>query len=87
MRNLYKRLGISKYASTADIEAAIGRTTDATLRADASAVLLQPARRDAYDRIHTTLGDLSRLRAAFGMTHTENGLDEATEDFPKCQPA
>ena len=72
MRNLYSRLGIGPAASAEEIRTAIDGCSNASTRIDATEVLLSPDRRRSYDRVHTVLMDIGKLRAALGLSHSEN---------------
>ena len=81
MRDLYKRLGISPAASDTEISAAIEACQHTALKAEASVVLDVKSRREEYDRLHTLLCDIGRLRARLGLSHGQYWLDNAANDF------
>lgn len=81
MRDLYKRLGVPADASPETLDTAIEACRHTALRQDADAVLRIPARREAYDQLHATLGDLGRLRARLGLTHAPHWQDDVANDF------
>ena len=81
MRDLYRRLGVSKDAPPDTIIRAAQRCTNHTLKADALSALGDAAHREAYDDLHDLLGDLGRLRAGLGMTHAPHWQGDAANDF------
>ncbi len=81
MRDLYKRLGVPTSSAEAEIRSALTRTPHAGLRKDIEAVLLDPARRWVYDRIHAVIADTGRLRARLGLNHPPNWQGIAASDF------
>jgi len=72
MHNLYSRLGVDPTASAEQIRQALSVCTNVSLREDAQEVLLKPARRRAYDRVHFVLEDIGYLRACLGLNHADN---------------
>ncbi|MGH8502544.1 MAG: hypothetical protein ACREVE_08730 [Gammaproteobacteria bacterium] len=81
MRDLYKKLGVKPSASTREIESAINDCKNAALRRDASAVLLVERRRQSYDRLHSSLADIGKLRGRLGLNHAANWHGNAANDF------
>lgn len=81
MRDLYKRLGISQAASEAEITTAIEACQHTALKSEASVVLGVKSRREEYDRLHSLLCDIGRLRARLGLTHGQYWLDNVANDF------
>ena len=81
MRNLYSRLGIGPAASAEEIRTAIDGCSNASTRIDATEVLLSPDRRRSYDRVHTVLMDIGKLRAALGLSHSENWRGDEAADY------
>lgn len=81
MRNLYARLGVSAAATPDEIRTAIGVCPNASLRTDATEVLLSADRRRSYDRVHTVLMDIGQLRAALGLSHGDNWRGDEAADY------
>ncbi|SDL21413.1 hypothetical protein SAMN05661010_01087 [Modicisalibacter muralis] len=81
MRDLYKRLGVAKSASDSEISAAIEACQHTVLKAEAAVVLEGKPRREEYDRLHTLLCDLGRLRARLGLTHGQYWQGSVANDF------
>lgn len=80
MRDLYSRLNLSPDASSEEIKSAIAACSNASLKIDATEVLLFPNRRRIYDRLNATLIALGHLRATLGLSHGDNWFgEEATE--------
>lgn len=69
MRDLYKHLGISESADDGAVRAALGRA-DAAVREAAEFILLDPGRREVYDRNRRVLATVGRLRANLGLNLT-----------------
>lgn len=87
MRNLYEQLNIAVSASIDEIRQAIAAVGDESLKTDARAVLLEPARRYRYDRVNNALRMIGCLRSAFDLSSTYNWRDEERTayrfDMPK----
>lgn len=81
MRNLYSRLNVSPVASTAEIQSAIASCSNASIKADATEVLLSEGRRRDYDRLNGTLTDIGFLRAALGLSHASNWRGEESSEY------
>lgn len=81
MRDLYKRLGVGKNASDAEIAAAIEACQHTALKSEAAVVLEGGPRREEYDRLHGLLCDLGRLRARLGLTHGHFWQGNVANDF------
>lgn len=81
MRNLYSRLNISSSASPEEIQSAIKTCSNASIRADASEVLLTPGRRRIYDGLNSALIDIGHLRAVLGLSHAENWHGEEASEY------
>ena len=81
MRNLYARLNVSAAATPDEIRAAIARCPNASLRADATEVLLEADRRRSYDRVHNVLTDIGQLRASLGLGHGDNWRGDEASDY------
>jgi hypothetical protein len=69
MRDLYKQLGVGESATAEEIRAALG-AADPTTRGAAELVLLDPARREVYDRNRRVLVTVGRLRGHLGLNLT-----------------
>lgn len=87
MRDLYRRLGIDKDAPPAALSAAIQRCPNQALRADATAILNAPERREAYDDAHELLDALGSLRIGLGLTHAPHWQGELAGDFTQPPPS
>ncbi|AWN16845.1 hypothetical protein [Salinisphaera sp. LB1] len=81
MRDLYRRLGIPANATRRAIARSTARCDNRALQTDARRVLDDPARRRQYDDLHRLLGELGRLRANLGMTHTPHWQGDVANDF------
>lgn len=81
MRDLYKRLGIDRAASAAEVSAAIDACQHTALKAEAAVVLDVKSRREEYDRLHALLCDIGRLRARLGLTHGSYWQGSVANDF------
>lgn len=81
MRNLYSKLNIDPSASADEIRSAINSCSNASLRADASKILLNPERREAYDSLNSVLIDIGYLRAELGLSHTDNWQGEEASEY------
>ena len=81
MRNLYARLNVSAAATPDEIRVAIARCPNASLRADATEVLLAVDRRRSYDRVHNVLTDIGQLRASLGLGHGDNWRGDEAADY------
>lgn len=86
MKNLYKRLGILSGASMAELRSAIESCRNQAIKADAEHVLLNPKRKEIYDRNHTTLCQIGDLRAGMGQTHSRQWLVGGGSDFESPAP-
>lgn len=69
MRDLYKRLGLEETSGDAAIRAAAA-AADAETREAAEFILLDPRRREVYDRNRRLLLTVGRLRANLGLNLT-----------------
>jgi hypothetical protein len=83
MRNLYARLNVSPAASVEEIRSAIAACANASVRSDATQVLLFEDRRRSYDRIHKVLLEIGQLRAALGLSHGDNWRGDAATDYTR----
>lgn len=86
MRNLYKRLNIPKTASTDQINQAIIRCQDRSVKADAETVLLNPKSKALYDHTHNTLSQITRMRNGLGLCHGENWNTKLQLEFDEGSP-
>jgi hypothetical protein len=69
MKDLYKQLGVSESSGEADVRAALAGAGP-ELREAAELILLDPARREVYDRNRQVLLTIGRLRANLGLNLT-----------------
>ena len=69
MNDLYKRLGLPDSADERAVRAALG-AADAATREAAAFILLDPRRREVYDRNRRVLATVGRLRAHLGLNLT-----------------
>ena len=83
MRNLYSRLKVSSAASVEEIRSAIAACENASVRSDATEVLLSEDRRRSYDRLHKVLVEIGQLRASLGLSHGDNWRGEAATDYTR----
>lgn len=81
MRNLYKRLNISSSATNDQIRSAIKSCSNAQVKQDATAVLLDTKRRAAYDQLHKTLLTIGALRSELGLSHGDNWYGKHVIDY------
>lgn len=81
MRDLYQRLAVSPEANDQEISQAVARCQHSALRQDAEAVFAAAERRDAYDTLHDTVSDISRLRARLGLSHGAHWQGDVANDF------
>ncbi len=83
MRDLYHRIGLP--GSTDDlsrIERALKSTnTDPVATRDARHILLNPRRKEIYDRTHAAVSRIGMLRANLGLSRSPNGLASDARDF------
>jgi hypothetical protein len=79
MRDLYARLGIAPGSSPDEIEGAIARCTDSSVRSDAAAVLLRADRRRLYNHLHSTLSCVGHVRRHMQLETSE--LWRGEDDF------
>jgi hypothetical protein len=66
MRDLYKRLGLEESSGDGDIRSALAAADPATREA-AEFILLDPRRREVYDRNRGVLVTVGKLRAKLGL--------------------
>jgi len=81
MQDLYRRLGVSPASTEAEIQRALTRQRDLTLARDAKAVLLQPERRRAYDRLHPRLVRIAQLQARLPGVARRNLPQDLAAEF------
>lgn len=82
MRDLYRQLGLYRSATPEQIEARAATAGDWGDRA--RRVLLQPARRAQYDRVHHALTQIGELRAALDLNDTPFGRAWWVADFQRA---
>ena len=69
MRDLYKQLCVPETAAAGDVRAAVAAADPATREA-AEYILLDPDRREVYDRNRRVVSTIGRLRANLGLNLT-----------------
>ena len=69
MKDLYKHLGVGESATADEIRAAL-TLADAPTRVAAESILLEPRRREVYDRNRRVLVTVGRLRGHLGLNLT-----------------
>jgi hypothetical protein len=69
MRDLYKRLNVTESATDPELRTAVA-AADPSTREAAETILLQPKRREVYDRNRRVLSTVGRLRANLGLNLT-----------------
>jgi hypothetical protein len=70
MKDLYRRLGLDETAGDAAVRAALAAAGDDATREAAEYILLDPQRREVYDRNRRVLLTIGRLRANLGLNLT-----------------
>ena len=70
MRDLYQRIGVPESADDGTIRAALATAADLSVREAAAFILLDPRRREVYDRNRRVLQTVGRLRANLGLNLT-----------------
>ncbi len=78
MKNLYLQLGIAPNSSPGEIEAALQAKPEL---GDAAQVLLNDARRAAYNRTIATLSSIGMLRHRLGLDTDQSWFVETCPDF------
>ena len=68
-------------ASTKEIRAAISCCSNASVRKDASVILLTDSRRRIYDRMNLLLTDIGDMRAMLGLSHADNWDSELANEY------
>lgn len=81
MRDLYKKLGLSRSCSVEDIQVAIATCKNKKLFQDAEAVLLNEKNRKTYDKNHKVLTSIGKLRAELGLSQSENWYGDTAHEF------
>ena len=81
MKDLYKRLGISDHAPVQLLEKAIDAANDELLQEDTAYVLLDPKRKQVYDRNHRVLKSIAELRSQLELHDAPHWLDDTYEDY------
>ena len=69
-------------ASPDRIRSAISACSSASVRRDASATLLDAARRREYDQLNSLLFDIGDLRAGLGLNHADNWDGNLANEYP-----
>jgi hypothetical protein len=67
MRDLYRRLNVRPYAPPEEVRQALASFDMEALRPDAERVLLNPRRRQSYDRAHRLLVTVGQLRTRLDL--------------------
>ena len=70
MKDLYKQLGVDESAGEGEVRAALGAVADRDTREAAEFILLDPRRREVYDRNRRVVAMIGRLRANLGLNLT-----------------
>ena len=70
MKDLYKQLGVDESAGEAEVRAALVDVADPVTRQAADFILLDPRRREVYDRNRRVVATIGRLRANLGLNLT-----------------
>ena len=70
MKDLYKQLGVDEAAGDGDVRAALAGVADPQVREAAALILLDPRRREVYDRNRRVVATIGRLRANLGLNLT-----------------
>lgn len=83
MKDLYARLDLSPDASSRAIESRLLEVDDPQLKRAVQKILLQPSRREVYDRNHRILSLIGELRAGLELNSSPNWQRTATEDFER----
>ncbi len=81
MKNLYRRLGLGSSATTGQIRKAIAACGDEETRLDATAVLLDDSRRQAYDRAYRTIHAVREVRRRLGLLAAPNWSPQLRQEF------
>lgn len=85
MRDLYKLIGVNSYADHEEIKRAISLLDSAEVSVDVLEVLLISSRKEHYDRLHSVLSDIGKLRGRLGIAHVSNSSNIDADDFQyKC---
>ena len=70
MKDLYKQLGVDESAGEDEVSAALGTVADPATREAAEFILLDPRRREVYDRNRRVVATIGQLRANLGLNLT-----------------
>ena len=70
MKDLYKQIGVDESAGEGEVRAALGAVADPRTREAAEFILLDPRRREVYDRNRRVVATVGRLRANLGLNLT-----------------
>ena len=91
MNDLYKRLGVDESAGEGEVRAALGAAADSQTREAAEFIVLDPRRREVYDRNRRVVTTIGRLRANLGLNLTRfwprGRFADFTIDLAPSQPA
>jgi hypothetical protein len=80
MKDFYQRLNIAPYADEGAVRAAL-ENFDPQSRNEAEFVLLDPKRRQIYDRDHRLLTTISQLRLHLGLNYTRFWARQEYREF------
>lgn len=80
-RDLYRLLGVSRDASTTEIEERLEHMADPDAAGEIRAILDDPDRRAAYDHCHAALCLIGQLRADLRLTRTAHWSGREFADF------
>jgi hypothetical protein len=80
MKDFYRRLNVAPYADDGAVRAAL-TNLDPQSRSEAEFVLLDPKRREIYDRDHRLLATISQLRLHLGLNHTRFWARQEYREF------
>lgn len=80
MKDFYQRLKIAPYPDDSTVRAALGNL-EPQLRTEAQFILLEPKRRQVYDRDHKLLTTISELRLHLGLNYTRFWARQEYREF------
>lgn len=86
MQDLYRRLGVARGSREPELDRAMRRSRDLALARDTKAVLLQPQRRRAYDRLHQRLSVIALLQARLPDLPRRNLPQDLADEFAVARP-
>ena len=81
MIDLYKRIGLTPDASVAELRSRLTTITNQRVKRAVQEILLDPERREVYDRNHRTVRMIGQLRANMGLSQGANWLASNASDF------